>query len=204
VRTLLAAAGGLALTALSFGAPLQTPAPRPSPKATPPLGPAPAVVPKPPPEMGQLQYFQGFWMCRGEVSASSRGSAHPTRTTVSINRDLGGMWLAGKVKEMQAPEGILPLEGMLHMAWDPGPKEYVLVWVDNAASYGTLRSAGWAGDVFEWSGAMTIAGQPVQVRDRLTRKGSTQVVHTSEANVDGAWVAVSEETCRKAGGSMRR
>jgi hypothetical protein len=154
--------------------------------------------------MAQLHYFLGFWMCRGEAPASARGPAHSTSATVSINKDMGGMWLAGKVKEMRAPEGILPLEGMLHMSWDPGPKQYVMVWVDNAGGYGTLRASGWSDEVFEWSGAMTVGGETMQVRDRFTRKGATQVVHTSEANLAGTWTPLGEETCRKAGGTLKR
>ena len=114
------------------------------------------------------------------------------------------MWLAGKVKEMKAADDVLPLDGMLHMAWDPGPKHYVLMWVDNSGAYGRQTATGWDGDTFEWSGEMAMGGRTVQVRDRFTRKGATQVVHVSEASVDGAWVSLGQETCRKAGGAMKR
>ena len=195
------------VVSVAVAAAAQSPAPRPAPSATPApaaSAPPPAAAPKPPAEMGALHYFLGFWMCRGEVPASPRGPAHSTRTTVSINKDMGGMWLAGKVKELKGADTVVPLDGMLHMSWDPGPKQYVLIWVDNFGAYGTQTSSGWNGDTFEWSGEMAEGGKKVQVRDRFTRKGATQVVHASEANVDGTWVSLGEETCRKAGGAMKR
>ena len=43
------------------------------------------------------------------------------------------------------------MEGMFHMTYDPGPKEYVLLWVDNMGAYSKENSSGWEGDKIVFS-----------------------------------------------------
>ena len=62
-------------------------------------------------------------------------------SSVKSHVDLGGFWQSGTVKSSMGT--MPPMEGMFHMTYDPGPKQYVMLWVDNMGAYSQETSPGW-------------------------------------------------------------
>ena len=57
------------------------------------------------------------------------------------------------------------MEGMFHMTYDPGPKQYVMLWVDNMGGYSKETSSGWEGDKIVFSGQTAMGGKQMGTRD---------------------------------------
>src|SRR5689334_10969434 len=110
------------------------PAPAPKPAAKPAEKPANAAMPmpRPAPEMARLKMFDGSWSCTGDMPATPMGPAMKTRSSVRSHTAMNGFWQAGTVT-MSAPG--MSMEGMFHITYDPGQKQYVLLWMDNTGGY---------------------------------------------------------------------
>jgi len=158
------------------------------------------AAPKPAPEMAQLKAFDGTWSCEGEMPAGPQGPAQKTKTTVKSHLGMNGFWQVGTVT-MAAP----PMEGMFHITYDAGQKKYVMVWVDNMGGYSQETATGWDGDKMVYTGEGSMMGQKMQARDTFTKSadGST-FKHASEAQMNGQWTPMGEETCRKAAGAAAK
>ena len=155
-----------------------------------------AAVPRPAPEMAKLKAFEGKWACTGQMDASPFGPAHKTATNVTAHPDLGGFWLSGRVAEAKTAESPMPMEGMFHQTWDPGSKQYVMLWVDNTGGWAQENSAGWQGDTIVWSGDAWAGGQKAGMKESFTFKGAGEMLHTMEINMTGQWLPLGQETCR--------
>jgi hypothetical protein len=159
---------------------------------------APPTPPKPGPEMEQLNAFVGNWHCEGAVPASPFGPAHKSKTDVQIHKDLGGFWVSGHVKELKTAESPMPIEGNFHQTYDPGKKQYVMIWVDNFGGWATSTSPGWEADKIAWTGESFMAGQTFGSRDTFTKKGPGVLLHGMEMQDKGQWTSMGDETCKKA------
>ena len=155
-----------------------------------------ATAPRPGPEMAKLKAFEGKLACTGQMDATPFGPAHKTATTVTGHRDLGGFWVSGRVTEAKTPESPMPMEGMFHLTWDPGKKQYLMLWVDNTGGWAQETSAGWEGDTIVWSGDGWGGGQKFGTKDSFTLKGGGEMLHTMEVNMTGQWMPLGQETCR--------
>ena len=156
---------------------------------------APDEAMKPAAEMSNLQWFDGNWTCEGTVPAGPMGPGGKISGTVSSRKDLGGFWQSGTVKSSM---GNMPgMEGMFHMTYDAGTKEYVMLWVDNMGSYSQQTSKGWDGDKMVFAGTTLMGGKRWATRDTFTRMGKT-LKHDWEGQMDGStWTPMGSESCRQ-------
>lgn len=161
---------------------------------------APEGPPTPPAEMSNLKKtFDGNWTCEGKAEATPFGPAGTMKGTVKSHTDMGGFWQSGMVKSTMAG---MPgaMEGMFHMTYDPGTKQYVMLWVDNMGAYSHETSTGWQGDKIVFSGDMSMGGKKMTVRDTFTKGADGSLTHAWEGQIDGKWTPLGSETCKKAAG----
>ncbi|HUG53227.1 MAG TPA: DUF1579 family protein [Vicinamibacteria bacterium] len=161
---------------------------------------SPPPMPKPAPEMAQLQPFEGSWTCEGTMAASPFGPGGKSTSTVKARSTLGGFWQEGVIKGTMP--GMPPFEGMFHTTYDPAAKRYVMLWVDNMGAWAQSTAPGWEGDKMVFAGDSYMAGQKVASRDIFT-KGSGTFKHVGELQMDGRWVPLFDETCRKTGSAAK-
>ena len=152
-------------------------------------------MPKPAPEMSQIAFFEGSWTCQGKMFENPMGPAGELKSTVDVRKDLGGFWQSGVVKGTMAK--MPPFEGRFHVTYDTGTKQFLMLWVDNMGGWSQSTAAGWKGDVLTYEGESHMGPQTVKSRDTFTRSGTGAMKHSWEASMDGKWVPLGEETCRK-------
>lgn len=89
------------------------------------------------------------------------------------------------------------MEGMFHITYDPGPKEYVMLWVDNMGGYSKESSSGWEGDKIVFSGTSAMGGKQMGTRDTFVKVGKS-MKHDWEGQMDGTtWASMGSETCNR-------
>jgi hypothetical protein len=96
------------------------------------------------------------------------------------------------------------MEGMFHMTYDPGPKQYVMLWVDNMGGYSQETSSGWEGDKIVFTGNSAMGGKQVPTRDTFTKSGDGSLKHDWEGQMDGTWTSMGSETCKKAAAPAKK
>jgi uncharacterized protein DUF1579 len=153
--------------------------------------------PKPPAEMANLKFFDGSWSCAGEGVMEPGGPTMKMDSSVQSTTGLGGFWQTGTVKGSPMG-GMPPFEGMFHMTWDPAAKQYLMLWVDNMGGRSESRSPGWSGDTLVFTGDGQMGDQKMGMRDTFTRKADGSMSHVGDMQVNGKWVKMMDETCRKA------
>jgi hypothetical protein len=152
-------------------------------------------MPKPSPEMAKLDYFEGNWTCQGKMNASPMGPAGTMTSTARIQDDLGGFWQSGSIKGTMS--NMPPFEGMFHTTYDPGGKQFVMLWVDSMGGWARSTSSGWQGDKLVYEGDTYMPGmKPMKGRDTFTKSGGA-MQHSWEMQIDGKWMALGDETCSK-------
>jgi hypothetical protein len=151
--------------------------------------------PQPAAEMAQLAYFEGSWSCTGQVNESPFGPAGKVTSTADIRKDLGGFWQSGTIKGTMA--NMPPFEGRFHATYDPGAKQFVMLWVDSMGGWSRSMAAGWKGDTIVYEGESHMGPQSMTTRDSFTRSGAGSMKHAWEAQIDGKWTPLGEETCTK-------
>lgn len=152
-------------------------------------------MPKPAPEMKQLDFFQGSWSCEGSVPATPFGPAGKTTSSVTVHDDLGGFWQSGRVKAAMPNQP--PMEGMFHTTYDPAAKAFMMLWVDNTGVWARSTSKGWSGDTIVYEGEMQMGGQTMRGRDGFVKTGPAAMKHTMEMQLEGKWTPMGEELCHK-------
>ena len=155
---------------------------------------APAA-PHPAPEMSQLKAFEHSFTCAGQADASSFGPAHATSSHVHAHGDLGGFWVSGMVRETKTAATPTPMEGMFHMTWDPGKKQFMMLWVDSSGGWSQETSPGWNGDTIVWTGEGWMGGQKLESKDTFTKKGAEALEHSWELNLNRQWTPLGHKTC---------
>jgi hypothetical protein len=152
-------------------------------------------MPKPSPEMAKLDFFEGNWSCQGKTNQSPLGPAGALTSTARVQDNLGGFWQSGTIKGTMP--NMPPFEGMFHVTYDTGAKQFLMLWVDNMGGWARSTSAGWQADKLVYEGESHMPGmQPMKSRDTFTR-GAGTMKHMWEMQVDGKWLAIGEETCSK-------
>jgi len=162
---------------------------------------APDEAMKPAPEMSNVKWFDGNWTCEGKAEPGPMGPGGKTTTTVKSHSDLGGFWQSGMVHSAMATGPAM--EGMFHMTYDPGPKQYVMLWVDNMGAYSHQTSSGWEGDKMVFTGSTAMGGKQMSTRDTFVKSGAGSMTHDWEAQVDGKWTAMGTETCKRAAAAKK-
>ena len=156
----------------------------------------PETAPKPAAEMSSLKFFDGSWTCSGEALPTPMGPGGKMTGAVKSHTDLGGFWQSGTVKTTGGgmPAG---MEGMFHMTYDPGAKQYMLLWVDSMGGHSQETSTGWEGDKIVFSGESAMGAQKMMVRDTFTKAADGSMKHDWEGQFDGKWTPMGNETCKK-------
>lgn len=159
---------------------------------------APEESMKPAAEMANLEWFNGSWTCDGTTTAGPMGPGGKVTSTVKSHKDLGGFWQSGMVRST-AGANKPAMEGMFHMTYDGGAKEYVMLWVDNMGGYAKETSSGWDGDKMVFTGSSAMGGKQMPTRDTFVKSGKTSMKHDWEGQMDGStWAAMGSETCNRA------
>ena len=156
-----------------------------------------AGPPKPAPEMKQLDIFLGNWKCDGSMKKSPMGPERAMQTSVSGKSDLDGFWVAVRVEEKKTKDNPMALKGNFNMTYDAATKKFEGLWNDNMGGWGHATSPGWEGDKIAFTGDMFMMGQKMGSRDSFTKKGDKELVHTGEFQMNGKWIQMMEETCKK-------
>jgi hypothetical protein len=188
-------------TAKGAGAPAQAPAPAAAgapPAPTTPL--ATAVAPKPAPELDQMKVLEGKWRCNGRAPAGPSGPEHAYKSTWKFKRDLDNFWWAAEYQQAKAKANPLPMKARGYLTYDPSTKTFVLVGVDNLGGSSTESTSGWSGDVVTLAGDATVSGSPkkrVPYREVITKKGNREFTWRGEMKMDGDWVTLGEDLCKK-------
>lgn len=153
-------------------------------------------MPKPSPEMAKLDFFKGNWTCEGSTKESPMGPAGKITSTAQIKEDLGGFWQSGMIKGTMA--NMPPMEGMFHSTYDPTAKQFLMLWIDSMGGWARSTSSGWQGEKMVYEGEANMPGQkPTTSRDTFTKGPAGAMTHAWEAQIDGKWIPIGEETCRK-------
>jgi hypothetical protein len=147
--------------------------------------------PRPAPELAGLRAFVGNWVCDGRAPASQGVPERRTRSTVRITADLDGFWYSVRYEESERGG----FKGQAYWGYDPGVKRFVETAVDSFGGIGTSTSTGWQGDRFVWLGDVVAGGQKTSLRDTFQKRGR-DLLHTSEAQINGRFTVVLDETCR--------
>ena len=159
---------------------------------------APAMeMPKPAAEMSGLAMFEGTWTCTGQGAMEPGGAMMPMTSTVTSRSDMGGFWQAGTVKG--TTPGMPPFEGMFHMTWDPGAKQYVMLWVDNMGGWSQATAPAAPGGRLVFAGTTSMGGKTMKVRDTFARTADGSLTHVGEMESGSGYVKMMDETCRKGG-----
>lgn len=208
VRTLIAVLGIPAFTGLAFAqAPATKPAAPAAPAAKPAAPAAPAAAPaapmtppKPAPEFEAfMKGAEGSWKCESTMPAGSMGPGSPEmkmKTTTKIKKALDGFaydgeWEVKKTKEMPGAKGRFTL------AWDAASKQLVGANFDNMGSVVTTTGT-IAGDTATLTGAGSLMGQKMKVREMITMKpGGKEMTHTMESDMGKGWQPMGKDECKK-------
>jgi len=158
---------------------------------------APEQAPKPAAEMSNLKFFDGSWTCEGTAPPGPMGPGGKMTTAVKSHTDLGGFWQSGTVKSRMTG---MPtdMEGMFHMTYDAGAKQYVMLWVDNMGAWAKSTAADWEGDTIVFSGEVAMGGKMMMTRETFVKAADGSFKRDSEAQMDGKWAPMGNETCKKA------
>lgn len=155
----------------------------------------PPQMPTPAAEMSQLAFFEGTWSCEGKMNETPFGPASTMTSTAEIHKDLGGFWQSGVIKG-SAPK-MPPFEGRFHVTYDPGAKNFVMMWLDSMGMHARSTSSGWKGDTMVYEGDSHGMGQTIKTRDTFTKAGPAAMKHTWEMQMGGKWISGGEESCKK-------
>jgi hypothetical protein len=170
--------------------------------AQPPAGDAagPMTPPKPAPEFeGFMKAVAGNWKCETTMPAGSMGPGSPemkNKSTIKIKKTLDGFgydgeWASGTTKGMPA------MKGRFFLAWDSAGKQLVNATFDSMG--GTTYATGpISGDTATLIGNGSAMGQPMKVRETLTRSANGKtLIHAFDMDVGQGWQSLVKDECRK-------
>jgi uncharacterized protein DUF1579 len=166
--------------------------------AVPAFSQAPSGPPSPSPELGKLAFFAGDWTCTGKAEESPFGPAHATQAKVHVSKEIGGFWYVGRYEETKTAGNPHPVVFQFFQGYDDTAKAFVMECFDSFGSHCHQTSAGWQGDKLVYSGESTGSGPATPVRDTFTKTGDASLEHTGEFQMDGKWIAIAHEACKKA------
>lgn len=153
--------------------------------------------PAPSPHLEDLEIFEGFWNCNGMAFSSPFGPERPIRATINVEWTLDDFWLNSEYTERRTGKNPKPAAGHVHWGYDELTRKFTGYGVNNFGGYIKVDSDGWIGDTIIWSGTMNIGGTAFPTRDIFFRRSTREIQHRTEAQLDGQFVALNEETCRR-------
>ncbi|MBV8199109.1 MAG: DUF1579 family protein [Acidobacteria bacterium] len=185
-----------------------------SPKSAAPAKPAPPAKPAkpapPPPKppvpnaaLAQLKALEGSWTCAGRTLGP--GPEHATSAAMTFAWHLDGFWLEVRYEESKTAANPVPWSSVSQWGFDELLQTLASSTVDSFSGIASQSSPGWQGDKLVFEGTAHRFATQFQARDTFSRHGDSQLLHTLEADVNGSWIKLHEDTCdrapaRKAGG----
>lgn len=153
--------------------------------------------PAPPIELAALDPFVGRWECEGTDETSESAPARPFRSTITIKRDLGGFWFAGRHERGPSRRDREHDRRLFFWSYDPLQQGFVGGWLDSHGQWSTQTSTGWHGDHLAMMGHVTSRGAKASAREMFTRPKDGRFQRSHERLDFNTWVRLSEETCRR-------
>jgi Protein of unknown function (DUF1579) len=152
------------------------------------------VLPKPDPQLEQLQYFQGKWSCAVKpTGAPDNRPAEPF--TWEIKRVLNNFWFLGQASTKQNV-------AITHdtLGYNTLTKRFGRTILTGDGQFINLLSEGWSDDKWVWEGSVVRGTQRNGLRETIVKKGDRVFEATYEQAdlVKKDWQPVLKETCRKA------
>jgi len=149
------------------------------------------------PKLKELQPFVGTWQCSGMTFASPMGPEHATKGNVTGAWILNGAWVEVRYTETKTAKNPHPYAVRMLLSYDEQPKAFVSGAVDNMTGYSVEQAPGWVSDKMTFDGLMHAGGSTMKSRDIFTKVGKNEVIHESEMEMDGKWVKLDKESCKR-------
>lgn len=153
---------------------------------------------QPPPELNQLQYFQGTWRCDGKpIDPSS--SLPPIELSWNVKRDLDNFWYIGQAEQKRSPVNPNPIKSREFLGYDAASKNFIRLIVASGGDLLNFRSPGWQARTLIWEGTLVTRGQKIPLRETITQKNENEFSATyyDFSQAEGQWKPQSEEICKK-------
>ncbi|PSB25577.1 hypothetical protein [Stenomitos frigidus] len=153
-----------------------------------------SALPKPDPQLEQLQYFQGKWLCVVKpVGAPANRPAEPF--TWEIKRELNNFWFLGQVSTKQ---NIAITHDTL--GYNTLTKRFGRTILTGDGQFINLLSEGWSDDKWVWEGSVVRGTQRNGLRQTIVKTGDRafEAAYEQADLVKKDWQPVLKETCRKA------
>jgi hypothetical protein len=155
-------------------------------------------MPKPTPELAQLQFFEGNWRCQGTQPAMRSKPAIPFKSSMKFSRQLGGHWFSAAYQQETSLPEILGMDALGYWGYDTTVKAFVMVASDNAGGFTQASSPGWKGDEFVWTGEIHGGGHKIPFRRVLTRTGEKAFKARWQYHLpNGQWRDGDEDRCTR-------
>ena len=97
-------------------------------------------MPKPTPELAQLQFFEGAWRCVGTQPPLRGKPSIPFKSSMKFSRQLGGHWVSAAYQQEASPPEILGVDAAGYWGYDATLKAFVMVAPDNAGGLAQASS----------------------------------------------------------------
>jgi hypothetical protein len=193
----------LAATVLGTGlAWAQGPSPVPGERKEPavPGGKAPAgELPRPAPELGQLDWLKGSWRCDGTTPAGAMAPGSPAqkyKATFKFGRTLDGYWADMEYEQKKSPTHptAVKVHGLIN--WDASQGKFVAWGFDSLGGVSVVTASvndgGWVA-----TGEQVMGGKRVPYRESITRQGDREMVSKGEVKMGADWTTLFENVCKK-------
>lgn len=151
----------------------------------------------PHPKLKELNYFGGHWSCQGTAFAFMGMPEHKTSATFDGTWGLNNYWLQVSFKEAHSATNPTPVEVRYFWGWDDQTQRFASTGVDNGGAHFIHNSPGWDGDKLAFDGDLKIGDKLLKFRDVFTKLSASKLMHRGEAEIDGKWTKLDEESCAK-------
>lgn len=148
-------------------------------------------------KLKELKVLDGRWSCQGTAFAFMGLPEHKTTATFQTTWALNGYWMQASFTETRTAANPTPVEVRYFWGWNDQMKKFISAGVDNSGAHFTHVSPGWDGDKITFDGELRIAEKTLKFHDVFTKVSASKVMHRGEAEIDGKWTKLDEETCTK-------
>jgi hypothetical protein len=154
-------------------------------------------TPGPNARIKELKPLEGRWSCQGTAFAFMGMPEHKTTATFEATWALNDYWLQASFREARTATNSAPVEVRYFWGWDDQTKKFASIGVDNGGAHFVHTSPGWDGDKITFDGELRIGGKTMKFHDVFTKMSGSKLMHKGEAEIDGKWTKLDEETCTK-------
>lgn len=154
----------------------------------------PPALPKPDPQLEQLQYFQGKWSCAVKpVNDPANRPAEPF--TWEVKRVLNNFWFLGQTATRQ---NVAITQDTL--GYNTLSKRFGRTILTGDGQFINLLSDGWSSDKWVWEGSVVRGTQKNGLRETIVKQGDRafEAIYDQPDPVKKEWQPVLKESCRKA------